>query len=76
MAAHDEDEEQDLSNTKDLSTDRPKQDFAGVGHTVYMGILLLELSNDISGVGGHDTETDEKDDTTRRECQWQGTMVD
>lgn len=50
MAAHDEDQEENLGAAEDLSPDSPSHDFACVGHVVHAGVGEFELANYVAGV--------------------------
>ena len=56
MAAHDENQEEDLGRAEHLSPDFPGHDFACVGHVVDAGVGELELANYIAGVRCDDAE--------------------
>lgn len=64
MTRHDEDDEQQLSDTEDLSTNRPKEDLTGIGQILYMGIAPSELTDDVTGVGSQKTETNDENNCT------------
>lgn len=64
MTRHDEYDEQQLSDTEDLSTNRPKEDLTGIGQILYMGIAPSELTDDVTGVGSQKTETNDENNST------------
>lgn len=57
VAAHHEDEEQDLGGPEKLAAYRTSHYFACVGHVVDVRMGELELADDETSVGCEDTET-------------------
>lgn len=64
MAAHDEDEEEHLPETKNLTSYGPKHDLARVSHIMYVRISELELSNHEASICGEGTKAGDKEDAT------------
>jgi hypothetical protein len=52
VASHEEDKQQKLTYSKNLTTDATHQEFASVSHAVDMGVTELELANGITSVPG------------------------
>ena len=63
MAAHREDQEENLSAAEHFPPDPASHDFARVSHVVDMRIGEFELSNHIAGIRRDDTEAYDQDDT-------------
>ena len=57
VAAHHEDEEQDLGGPEDFASYRAGHYFSCVGHVVDVWMGELELADHEAGVGCEDTET-------------------
>lgn len=60
MAAGDEDEEQELRGTKNLTADWSHQHLARVSHAVDMRITKLELAQVVSGVCSQKAEANDQ----------------
>lgn len=63
MATHDEDKEQQLGNSQELSPPSPEHYLSGIRHAVNMRIPQLELPDHISGVCCENAKTDEENDS-------------
>lgn len=64
MATHDENQEEQLSSSQQLSSkgresDRGEHYFPRVGHAVNMRISQFELPDDVSGVGRKNSQPDD-----------------
>ena len=68
MAAHDEDGEEQLANSEQLTAERAQQDFSCIGKVLDVRVALVELRDDIAGVCGQETQADDKDQSTV-DCQ-------
>lgn len=63
MAPHDEDQEQQLRSTQDLTPEAAQKDLARVCHAVDVRVCELELAEDIAGVCSDEAKADDQDDT-------------
>lgn len=63
MARHDEDDKQQLADTEDLATNRPKEDLTGISQILDMWIAPSELADDVTGVGGQKTEANDENNS-------------
>lgn len=62
VTAHNEDREQDLTETEQFATKPAHEDFAGIGQVMDEGVTRTELTDDVSGVESEETEADDEDD--------------
>ena len=76
MTSHDEDREEQLSDSEDLPSNRTEQHLTGISEVLNVRVALVELSDDISGVGSEETKTDDEDEswcqTQLGQSSWQG----
>jgi hypothetical protein len=59
VASHDEDGEQQLADAKQLASECPKENITSVGEVLYMRVALVELPNNIAGIGCEKTQADD-----------------
>lgn len=59
MAGHEEDEEEQLSDTEQFATKPAHHDLAGVGHTEHMGVFLFKLADNVAGICCDETDAHE-----------------
>lgn len=64
VAAHDEDEKEDLGAAKDLTSPATGHHFSCVCHVVDVGVGEFELADYEAGVGCEDAEAYDEDGTT------------
>lgn len=62
MAAHDEDQEDQLESAEHFSPEPAQQDFPSIGHAVDMRVRQLELADHIARVRRDQPETDNQND--------------
>lgn len=69
MASHNEDGEEQLTKTEELTAKATHDDLASVCEVVDVRVTGTELANGVTGVEGNDTKTDDDDDGAGETCQ-------
>ena len=64
MSTHEETEAEKLCNSEDFTTPRTEQDFRSISHIVDLRVSYFELTDDISSVGCHRSNTNNDDTAT------------
>ena len=63
VTAHDEDTEQELTSTEQLTAEGSQQDLTGVTQVLDVGVTFTHQTDVVSGIGREETETDDQNDT-------------